>query len=269
MSVDTVRELIDANTRARQQITKLITDDVAARVAGFSSWYDHKAISALCKEIALAVEAAQRQTAALTDAYLSRVASDVVERPVSPVGPVDIAGLRSGVTHEGVYGRLADQVRYDVSRGVGLAQAQDRAVSRGTIAAQMDTDLAARAQTAKFSVVRQLSYRRVIHPELAKKDGTCGLCIVASEQVYHPAKPLMPIHTGCNCTAVIVGSKNDPGKTINLEDVKAVYEMVGSTGAAELRKVRVKVAEHGELGPLLVRRGDKFRGPSAVRALSA
>ena len=64
----------------------------------------------------------------------------------------------------------------------------------------------------------------------------------------------------------------DPGGTLNDEDLKRVYESAPSTYAADLKRVRYNVHQHGELGPVLTNRAHDFRdtarmsrvGPSAA-----
>jgi hypothetical protein len=57
----------------------------------------------------------------------------------------------------------------------------------------------------------------------------------------------------------------DPGMSINREDLERLYEAAGdSTAARDLKRVRVQINEHGELGPVLTVRGQKFTGPDDI-----
>ncbi len=47
----------------------------------------------------------------------------------------------------------------------------------------------------------------------------------------------------------------DVGARLNREDLQRIYAAAGSTAAADLKRTRVQVNEHGELGPVLTVRG--------------
>jgi hypothetical protein len=106
-------------------------------------------------------------------------------------------------------------------------------------------------------------YRRVLRPELSVT-GSCGLCIAASDRIYR-VRELMPIHPpSCKCTTLPIVGDDDPGRSLNRVDLDRLYAEAGSTAAADLRRTRYKVNEHGEFGPVLTRAGDSFRGPGNV-----
>jgi hypothetical protein len=235
----------------------------AAREAGrFTDWYSSDAITAFTARIVRAVEAAQRQTAAVTDAYLSRVFSVLTGRPTRRLGPVDIGGLRVGVTHQGAYGRLADQYRFEVSRGTLTPIARELVLERARVLAETDVDLAFRAQVDGYArsdgFKELLGWRRVIHPELSA-GGSCGLCIAASERVYGRFE-LLPLHARCKCDVLPIVGDEDPGMRLNRADLKALYARAGSTSAGELKRTRYRVEQHAELGPVLVDASHHFKG---------
>lgn len=93
-------------------------------------------------------------------------------------------------------------------------------------------------------------YRRVIHPERSKT-GTCGMCIAASDRIYHVAK-LMPIHGGCWCTISAVTEDHDPADDLNSVDIGQLYKHAGGNTVAHLKRTRYQIDDHGELGPVLV-----------------
>jgi hypothetical protein len=259
-----VEAAVAAYAAARARLAEQAQRQAAALVEPFGAWWDTAAVTLLAARIAAAVQAAQRQTAALTDAYLARVATLIAGRRVGPVGRIDVAGLR-GVQSADVYGRVADTYRYQLALGAAEPQARARAVLRAETAAGTDTTLAVRAQARKFMVVREVDgFRRIIRPELSA-GGTCGLCIAAADRTYHRAE-LLPIHDRCNCDVLPVINGVDPGRNLNAADLAALYEAAGSTAAAALKRVRVAVHDHGELGPVLRERGHDFRGPEQVAA---
>jgi hypothetical protein len=221
-----VLALVQAQAAARERITNAATRATVLQTRAMD-FYDSAAITRAVAAIVAHVEAAQRQTAALTDAYLARITSQLRDRATQPVGAVDVAVLRAGVTHDQVYGRLADNYRYLRSTGVTEADALTRTVQRAEAVAATDVDLAMRGQAARFAEVHHLQYRRVLHPELSRH-GACGLCVAASDRTYYRGD-LMPIHARCKCEVLpVIGSK-DPGQSINKADLDRLYATAGST----------------------------------------
>jgi len=93
-------------------------------------------------------------------------------------------------------------------------------------------------------------FRRVVHPEMSR-GGSCGMCIVASDRIYH-VHELLPIHANCHCTISPVTEDHDPGNSLNKLDLDKFYERAGGNTVAHLKRTRYKVDEHGELGAVLV-----------------
>jgi len=105
-----------------------------------------------------------------------------------------------------------------------------------------------------------LGFRRVIRPELSMH-GSCGLCVVAATNWYTYER-LKPIHHLCKCVTVPVTKDADPGFRWNQEDLRRNLDEIyggagGSTYGKDLKRVRVKISEHGELGPVLQWRAKK------------
>jgi hypothetical protein len=225
--------LVAAQAAARAQLTAQAVAMATAAAAAFTGWYSADQITAWAVKLASQMEALQRAQAQSTDAYLARAMSTIVGGRIRPSGRVDVADLRSGITHAGAYARAADVYRWQQSQfdqfARVLAETQDVAAlapldlvdpieaakQRVAAVADMDIQLADRAQsTATMSdqsrKIEVRGYRRVIHPELSK-GGTCGLCIAASNRVYH-VEDLKALHARCV-----------PGDTIvAAEDVSAI-----------------------------------------------
>lgn len=82
------------------------------------------------------------------------------------------------------------------------------------------------------------------------------------------------IVSNCVCEVLPIIGDQDPGVHLNASDLRSVYQAAGGTGgdvvrggkrhSGALKKVRVALAEHGELGPLLVDADQQFRGPTQV-----
>lgn len=260
--------LIRAFAKAQDKATKSAVKAAVARTKSMSNddWYDPVKVTRYAKDVVRVVEAPQRQAAALTNAFQARVLTELTGRTAAPVKQVDVTQLR-GIPHESVYGRVADEYRYQKSVGRTESEAAALVALRAEELADMDVTLAVRKQENAFVKAKKtvLYYRRVIHPELAESGASCGLCIVASDRVYQKAD-LKPIHFRCNCvTLAVTDRKFDVGAVINQDDLNALYEAAGGNTAEKLKETRFTVHEHGELGPVLTYKGNRWRGPAAVR----
>lgn len=268
MNQQQLATLVDVQGDNQAQLATIAATLAAAAARSFAGWYDHAQITEWATELAAQIEAVQGQVASSTDAYLAEALADIKGARVAPSGAINVTNLRKGVTHAGAYGRSADVFRYQRSLGKTEDEAQTAAVQRAEAVASTDVQLAARAQSQKFMVVKHVSgWRRVIHPEKSK-GGTCGLCIAASTRIYHK-DDLMPIHTHCACTTLPIVNFADPGGAINQSDLKDLYQQAGATSAAKLKRVRYTVHANGELGPVLGVKGQAFRGPAEVEADTA
>jgi hypothetical protein len=171
---------------------------------------------------------------------------------------------RTSVAPEEVYGRAADTYRYNVvANGDSPEVAAQKAGVRVAAAAATDVTLAVREQyRAAFDRERVEGWRRIVRPEMSQT-GPCGLCVVAADRVYKRAD-LLPLHNRCVCDVLPIVDGLDPGLRLNHDDLQAVYNAAGGTGAGGLLNVRVALAEHGELGPVLVNANQSHRGPREV-----
>lgn len=255
--------LVDAYSQQRAALTAVAVRLAVQAVIKFAGWYSTGEIKAMTGQLAAQMESAQRHTASLTDAYLTRVLTIMRGQPMKAKGAIGITDLRQGVTHPGVYGRLADQYRYEVAMATPPEVAIQHVAKRAELLARTDIDLAFRAQVpASLDVKRVTGYRRVIHPELSK-GGTCGLCIAASDRTY-ARESLMPLHGRCECSVLPVIGDNDPAHAMNQTDLNKLYNDAGSTAAADLKRTRYDVHDHSELGPTLTLKGDSWRSKRAV-----
>jgi hypothetical protein len=258
--------LVDAYANTRDRLDGQAIAAVRKALTNFSGWYSDAQVRDMAAGVVKQIEATQRQTANLTNSYLARVAEAVVGKAVRPVPIVVPSELREGADHVAVYERLGAAYRFAASQGASPAEALATTLARGVAMGQMDNLLAFRGQTSKFmqSSDRISGYRRVIRPERSRS-GTCGLCAVASDKVYRSGD-LMPIHERCNCSVLPIAGGKDPGRTLNVDEYKAITDAAGSDKGIDLAKVRVEVHQHGELGPVLRPAGQHFRGPSEVAA---
>lgn len=260
MNLDLAR--LDAHTALRERLTETATTRSRALVGGFNGWYDHAAITTMTGQVVAVVEPAQRGIAQLTDAHLTTAITTQSGEVIDPAGIIDPATLREGVTHAGAYGRLADQYRYEASRGTAYDTIMTALMIRLTAMIATDMQLALTRQVRRTLAASKTvtGYRRIIRPEMSK-GRVCGLCLAASDRVYHRGD-LLPLHDGCHCAVLPITARSDPGRLLNRDELDQLYADAGSNTADALVQTRYVVRDHGELGPVLVHAAHRFRGPA-------
>lgn len=282
----TVLALVKAQEAARAAAEAQAVALARMAAATFTGWYDSTLITEWAATLARQVEAVLRTSGRTTDAYLARMVSLLTGNRFRPAGLADLSELRGpALTGPGAFARAADvyrwqQAKHDRAARALLVQPAPRvpqlatpveaAVERATSVASTGVQLTQRAQTVRTLGVAEAQglvtgYRRIIHPELARGGETCGLCVAASDRVYKVSE-LLPVHDGCNCTVAPMTRELDPGLNLNQLDLKRLYRAAGSTGAADLSRVRYKVVDHGELGPQLVMADAKPRTARKAKA---
>lgn len=247
--------------------------------AGFDQWYNVAAVAVLARELAGISTAAQQTAVGAGAQYVDTVVGLLTGR-VQRLPAPQLQPIREGADPVLVHMRPAKAYRDAVATGASVEEALRVATERAGGLMLTDVSLTERAtERGRYQAAAVKLYRRVIRPELSKS-GSCGLCIVASDQIYS-VEDLLPIHPPtCKCRTLPIVAGNDPGREINVADLKALYAAAGdSTNARDLKRVRgrlnadgtvevtgkpVKVRRHGEHGPVLTRAGDKFRGPKDV-----
>lgn len=255
---------MDRQAAARDRIAAQVLARAQRLWQGFDGYYDDQAVAEVAGRIAEAVRAGQLATAGVTDAYLARVIATMVGERVGPVGVALDPDLR-GVPLAEVHARPAEEYRYLISTGVPAETARGRAILRALLIADTDLTMGMREASRQIMDARHIDeYRRVIRPERSRS-GSCGLCAAASDRTYSRGD-LMPVHDRCHCETLPIVGTYDPGRSLNADELDALYEAAGSTGAADLKKVRVSVHRHGEVGPVLRERGQSFRSPADVAA---
>jgi hypothetical protein len=174
------------------------------------------------------------------------------------------------------YGRIADQYRWAIiADGASDQEALAKAKQRAEQVVDTDVSLAVREQevyTARKLGVK--TYRRVLHPEVAKDGLSCGLCIVAADRTYNVKKFKRELHLHCHCEMIPIENGKDPGSVLNGDDLESLYRAAAvargrddggiETGGGKkqlgaLKRVRVGITEHGELGPILINQSGEFR----------
>lgn len=160
------------------------------------------------------------------------------------------------------YIRIGSEYRYLVTKGTPEPEAAQRAADRVAEVAEQDISLAQRAQ--EHAVLRQTDpdeirgWRRILRPELGQGGPPCGLCVIAADRIYK-REELKPIHLRCRCAVLPIRGVADPGLRLNVEDLDRIYQAAGGTGGRKLKKLRVAITEHGEIGPILLPYGKGYR----------
>jgi hypothetical protein len=269
-----------------------------ADTRNFTQWNNPTARARWADGLAKGIQAVQRQAAAVTNAYLQRASTLSLGRAPAVVAIVDITALRLGIDLADVYQRVGAAFRFGTWRLEGFdaraamradqevsqllapvesalfdgvttrrpISATDAALDRAASLARTDVALAARAQAHQFMTKVKPSptgWRRMIHPELSA-GGTCGLCVAVADRVYQKSD-LMPLHDRCHCLPVPVYEGDDHVDTITRADLQRIYSDAGGNTGALLKGVRYEINQHGELGPVLTKRKDKFRNKRDVR----
>lgn len=220
------------------------------------------------------IEAGQKRTAELTDAYIARVVAAEFAGGVTrgSVAVVTTEALR-GVPSDEVYHRPFSAVYSGLAAGKPLEVAAKAGKNR--LMQLVTTNL----QLSKTHGSRQAMQRSgaVMFQRVLTGRENCTLCTIASTQRYW-VKDLLPIHPGCDCNvAPLFG---DPStQVINREKLELVHDAVESEFGSTDRGARfidghndrsdymdlIATETHGEIGPTLTWRHQKFSGPADVK----
>lgn len=274
----------DQTIAAYQRGTQIVRDRVVAYVRSvwsMSPGFRDADVDRIVARIVPAIRAGQMQTAALTDAYIGRMA---VLAGVSWTPGLDpnVVGYR-GVPDAVVYRRPAVDVYTALSKGATYAQAVSGGLSRLTDIVSTDIQQASTRQAQSSVDASGFKYFR---RQLTGRE-SCAFCVIASTQRYHRGN-LLPCHPGCDCTVVPIVSAKDPGQVIDrrlLESTRAQIDtQLGSEdrGARDLGLGKTTSAgnsvsdytdllivhDHGEFGPTLAWRSQEFTSAADISALN-
>lgn len=202
--------------------------------------YDRPNLDQWLSEALPVVEAAQRQSVALTNAYTARA----MER--QPLG-LDLheligAAVRGGTPPDVVYERAFITVWSALKGHTEWAEAVDEGLARATSAVEMDTQLSMRAtaDAVERADPNLYGYRRVANPT------ACDFCKeVDGAYVKGSSGFVMGLHNHCNCSLEVL---KEPHKgAVNLPDGTEIRPY-----AYGPLNDNVALQQHGELGPVLV-----------------
>lgn len=276
---------LDQLTAAHQATTKQIRDRTIAVTAArwdASPAYRDADIDRLISQILPQVQAGQLATATLTNAYIGQAAQIAGTTAGTRVDRDLILGYR-GTPSADVYRRGAVTLYTALSNGSPFDLAVSYGLDRmlGIVATELQQAKNRQAQRA-IEASGFYGYRRVLTGL-----ENCALCAIASTQKYSK-RELMPIHPGCDCGVQPVKESDGPGTILDPDLLERTHGLIdqklGGTdrGARDLGIEKtssagkplsdftdlVVVNDHGELGPTLAWRSDKFTSAADIAALN-
>jgi hypothetical protein len=235
---------------------------------GLGSWRDADALRFRRTTLPI-ILAGERQIATLTASYLEQLYRDLGER--GPRVKLDLDAVTGqalrGVDPVDVYQRPFVEVYTALSEGEPLDVATERGAHRLETIAKTDLQLA-RTHTVREVADQQPAVEYTVRELQGEYD--CALCMIASTQRYHK-RDLAPIHPGCDCLVKTVKADFDPGQVIDEDRLERIHDLVEEAlgkadrggRAVDYRKIII-AREHGEIGPVLGYRGQRFTGPDDI-----
>ncbi len=231
------------------------------------------------------IDGLKLQAANLQAAYYQEVAKANGESfTPQPVRSQDLTDqtLRNGPSPQEVYRRPFVEVYTALAGNQLLRTAVERGAARASSLAETDIQLASRQAGFKQRQGNNniVGYRRVL-----TGSENCALCAIASTQRYRKAD-LKPIHPGCDCGEEPIYGDFDPGQVIDQTGLDSIHEAlqqqlgvrdyqardagIGKTvqygdnvRLADFTEI-IATREHGEYGPTLVWRDQRFTGPNQI-----
>lgn len=188
-------------------------------------------------------QAAQRASVQVTSAFLQRAAGATIIPPPDRV----LLKVRNGTPSSDVYRRPFVNVWTDLKAGRSYEAAVASGLERATSSVQMDVQLAMRQALVDVAAANTtiVGYQRVPDP------GACDFCRLIAGQRYH-SDQLMPVHNRCGCGVEPITAENRDQFTGKLENDRSLPAAIGPDGTV------AAIADHGELGPLVVDGHDHF-----------
>lgn len=263
-----------ATDQLRAQLLAALTAIYGAGIAADMLTNPAALISFLKRLVPLSL-AAQAQMVRSTTLDLHRQLP--LDKPIS-VKPTDIIGAKlRGKPIEQVYSRAVYDIEDLLDAGHSFEEATDYGLHRVTQNAVTDLQLARTHATAAYTAQLQDQLRvevGTMRTLSTTKPNHCALCVLASTQVYYKPGQLMEIHPGCGCGQKLVfedeiDERRDEMDRRYLDLHNAIRRDLGDEfqdsdawSGAEMYKNIVMTHEHGEIGPILGVRGQRYEGPS-------
>lgn len=254
---------------------QIATFAVRGRVEGFARavWAGSPAmrdadVERLIARLVPVVQSGQLQVANLSNQYIAQMAKLAGVQWAAPVDKASILNYRQVPVAE-VYRRPAVTTYTALSKGATYPDALSQGLDRLLSIVGTDLQQAKNRQTARSIEGSGFSgFRRVLTGR-----ENCALCAIASTQRYHRGD-LMPIHPSCDC-GVEPFKQRFNAQIIDPDLLDTVYEQIdahvgpGASGKPLSDFTDLIIThDHGELGPTLAWRSDKFTSEADIAALS-
>ncbi len=228
---------IEAERRLRGSVRQEVT-----RIWNGLPGHDRVNLDQWLSEVVPMVETAQRSSVSLTHAYLSRA----LDRPVAGVSPEELIGAaaRNGTPPDQVYGRPFVTLWSELGEGTDWADAAKTALDRATGMAATDVQLSMRDTLKAVGETESFyGYQRVADA------GACNFCLEV-DGAYLASGEAMPLHSGCGCS--VEPMEEVHRSAVKLPDGTVVRDYQYGPLKPFPIPDGVAIAQHGELGPVLV-----------------
>jgi hypothetical protein len=256
----------DASVR---RVWTSVLGNMTRQWSGLKSWRGSD-VDGFQKSALPILVAGQRQVASLTTTYLERLYREIADessRVDLDFDKVTGAAIRNGVEPAEVYERPFKEVWLALSKDEPLDVAVERGSNRLNSLVKTDLQLT-RTHTVVEVTDDQPGVEYTIREPIGEHN--CALCLIASTQRYRK-KNLLPIHPGCDCLVKTVRSDFDPGQVVDEAKLEAIHAAVEAAlgtfdrgaRAVDYRKLII-AHEHGEIGPVLGFKGQRFTGPNDI-----
>lgn len=242
--------LVEAHIEGQARLRRLLEGSIS------NTWndlpgHDRANVDEWLSRVLPAVEASQRASVALTNAYLAQS----LERQPVGVSTDELVGsaVRNGTPPATVYERPFVTLWGGLGNGLEWAEASKKALERATSTAAMDVQLSMRATADAVQATSTgiYGYKRVADPT------ACEFCETVNG-AYVKSANAFPLHNHCGCGLEPL-TEPHPGAVYLPDGTQVRFAAYGP-----LFDDQVAVHEHGELGPLLTAPGDHFTSESEL-----
>ena len=262
---------LDEITKGYQALSANYVDEAGA-IAGntfrnLGKWRDED-IATFVEQVSVPLQGIKRNAASSAIAYheqVAKISKRVFKAPSLSDLDLSMSALRNGANVNQVYGRPFVQMRMALAKGESFTDALDLGSRTATSFARTEVQLS-RRQASLFA--RKANDNIVGFLRTLSGSENCALCYVASTQRYRKGD-LLPIHPACDCGEMPIYGDTDTGQIIDQQLLDQSHEAVGQrfgidVGGREPDYRKIMIRDHGEMGPMLTVRGQKFTGPNSL-----
>ena len=233
------------------------------------SWRDED-IERYAAAVIPEMDNAKRIMANYTSSYYGKIGGldgNKLKKLSVPATNLVTENLRNGTTAEMVWERPFKEMWTSLKKGNTFTDALNAGAARANSIARTEMQLAKREAGL---YVRNGNSNIVGYLRTLSGAENCGLCYVASTQRYNRGD-LLPIHPGCDCGETPIFGNTDVGQVVDQETLNATHEAVAErfgkfdAGGREIDYRKITIHDHGELGPYLGVKGQKFTKVSKAK----